>query len=230
MFFDPMYLIVLAPAILLGLWARSSMMSAYSQASQIPAPLSGAAAARHILDSAGLHGVPVEPTPGQLSDHYDPTNKVLRLSMENYQGRSLSAVGIAAHEAGHAIQDAERYAPLVIRNLAVPAASFGGSGGLLILILGAMLNMPSLIWVGLILFGGIAAFQLINLPVEYDASARAKKILVQMGIVHPEEMPHVNKVLNAAALTYVAGTLEAILTLGYYAMMFLGGGRSSSDE
>jgi len=228
--FDPMYFIVLAPAILLALWARTRMMSAYAQARQQPAPLSGAAAARYILDAAGLQNVPIEPTPGQLSDHYDPQQKVLRLSVENFEERSLAAVGIAAHEAGHAIQDAERYAPLALRSLAVPAASFGGTGGLGLLILGAIFNVQPLIWIGLVLFGGIAVFQLINLPVEYDASARAKRLLVSTGIVPADEMPYVNKVLNAAALTYVAGTLESILQLGYYAMLFLGGGRSNSDE
>ncbi|MDX1962934.1 MAG: zinc metallopeptidase [Pirellulales bacterium] len=230
MFFDPMYFVFLAPALLLALWARTRMMSAYNDASQMPAPLSGAAAARYILDSAGLHHVGVEAVPGQLSDHYDPTAKALRLSQPNFVGRSLSAVGIAAHEAGHAIQDAERYAPLVIRNLAVPAANFGGSGGIGLMLLGAVMQIQPLIWAGLGLFSVVALFQIINLPVEYDASARAKRILVDSGIVPSTEMPHINKVLNAAALTYVAGTLESILTVAYYAMIFLGGGRSQSEE
>ncbi len=162
-------------------------------------------------------------------DHYSPMEKVLRLSPQNFSERSLSAVGIAAHEAGHALQDAQKYWPMTIRNMAVPIANFGGSGGIMIMILGAVMGMQSLIYAGIALFSGIVVFQLINLPVEYDASARAKRILVEQGIVTPQEMPYVNRVLNAAALTYVAGTLESILTLLYYASMFLGGGRSSEE-
>jgi uncharacterized protein len=229
MFFDPMYFVYLAPALLLAFWAKSRMMSAYQTGHTIPAPLSGAAAARYILDAGGLHNVTIETSPGELSDHYSPTEKVLRLSPRNFSERSLSAVGIAAHEAGHALQDAQQYWPMLFRNMAVPIANFGGSGGILIMLLGAMLSIKGLIYVGIALFSGIVLFQLINLPVEYDASARAKRILVEQGIVPPEEMPYVNKVLNAAALTYVAGTLESILTLLYYASIFLGGSRSSDE-
>jgi len=229
MFFDPMYLVYIAPALLLAFWAKSRMMSAYHEGHTIAAPLSGAAAARYILDAGGLHNVAIETSPGELSDHYSPTEKVLRLSPRNFSERSLSAVGIAAHEAGHALQDATQYWPMLFRNMAVPIANFGGSGGIMIMILGAVMGMQSLIYVGIALFSGIVLFQLINLPVEYDASARAKRILVEQGIVPPHEMPYVNKVLNAAALTYVAGTLESILTLLYYASMFLGGSRSSDE-
>lgn len=229
MFFDPMYLVFIAPALLLAFWARNRMTTAYHEGHQIAAPLSGAAAARYILDSAGLQNVAVEQTPGELSDHYSPTEKVLRLSQRNFFEQSVSAVGIAAHEAGHALQDAERYAPMLIRNMAVPLANFGGSGGLILMFIGVALSMKPLIWVGIALFAGIAFFQLINLPVEYDASARAKRILVEHGIVPQHEMPYVNKVLNAAALTYVAGTMESVLTLLYYAMHFLGGSRSSDE-
>jgi Zn-dependent membrane protease YugP len=229
MFFDPMYLVYIAPALLLAFWAKSRMMAAYQEVHTIAAPLSGAAAARYILDAGGLHNVAIEQTPGELSDHYSPTEKVLRLSAQNFSERSLSAVGIAAHEAGHALQDAQQYWPMLFRNMAVPIANFGGSGGIMIMILGVMLSMKALIYVGIALFSGIVLFQLINLPVEYDASARAKRILVEQNIVPANEMPYVNKVLNAAALTYVAGTLESILTLLYYASMFLGGGRSSEE-
>jgi hypothetical protein len=229
MFFDPMYFVYIAPALLLAFWAKSRMMSAYHEGHTIAAPLSGAAAARYILDAGGLHNVAIETSPGELSDHYSPMEKVLRLSPQNFSERSLSAVGIAAHEAGHALQDAQKYWPMTIRNMAVPIANFGGSGGIMIMILGAVMGMQSLIYAGIALFSGIVVFQLINLPVEYDASARAKRILVEQGIVTPQEMPYVNRVLNAAALTYVAGTLESILTLLYYASMFLGGGRSSEE-
>lgn len=181
------------------------------------APLSGAAAARHILDSAGLTSVSIEEIPGQLSDHYDSRDKVLRLSQQVYESRTLAAVGIAAHEAGHALQDGLAYAPLIIRNAAVPAANIGtGVGGTLV-ILGMFLHWnPVLIWAGIALFSAFVAFQIVNLPVEFNASSRAKAQLAQLGVVSEEEMPYVSKVLSAAALTYVAATLQAILTLLYY--------------
>jgi Zn-dependent membrane protease YugP len=219
MYFNPMYLLFISPALILGLWAQFRIRSTYAAARQVPASLSGAAAARHILDSAGLQGVDIEQVPGHLSDHYDPRDKVLRLSPEVYQTRSMAAVGIAAHEAGHALQDADQYAPLVVRNMAVPAASFGSSGGLLLLILGLIMNVGPMIWFGIALFACVVVFQLVNLPVEFNASNRAKALLVSHGIVHEQEMSYVNKVLNAAALTYVAATLQAILTLIYYVMV-----------
>jgi len=223
--FDPMYFVFIGPALLLGLWAQFRIKSTYAAAGQQPASLSGAATARHILDSAGLQHVEVEQVPGHLSDHYDPSAKVLRLSPEVYQNRSLAAVGIAAHEAGHAIQDAKRYVPLVIRNAAVPIASFGSSGGMILLTLGVIMNAPKLLLFGIILFAGVVFFQLINLPVEFDASNRAKALLVSHGIVPQQEMVYVNKVLNAAALTYVAATLQAVFTLLYFIMRFQGSSR-----
>lgn len=218
MFFDPMYFLFIAPALLLALWAQYRVKSNYATAQQIPAPLSGAAAARHILDSGGLYNVGIEPIPGHLSDHYDPRDKVLRLSEEVYHNRSLAAVGIAAHEAGHALQDARAYAPMVLRSIAVPIASFGSNASMILLVLGIILRSPNLLWAGIIAFAGIVVFQIINLPVEFNASSRAKAQLVQLGIVNPQEMTYVNGVLNAAALTYVAATLQSILTLLYYIM------------
>ncbi|MEN6458733.1 MAG: zinc metallopeptidase [Thermoguttaceae bacterium] len=217
MIFDPRYFLFIAPAVLLGLWAQFRIRSAYAQAQQMAAPLSGAAAARHILDSAGLTSVSIEEIPGQLSDHYDSRDKVLRLSQQVYESRTLAAVGIAAHEAGHALQDGLAYAPLIIRNAAVPAANIGtGVGGTLV-ILGMFLHWnPVLIWAGIALFSAFVAFQIVNLPVEFNASSRAKAQLAQLGVVSEEEMPYVSKVLSAAALTYVAATLQAILTLLYY--------------
>lgn len=227
MIFDPMYFVFVLPAFLLGLWAQLRIRIAYGSAQQMAAPLSGAAAARHILDSAGLHDVGIEQTPGHLSDHYDPSEKVLRLSPEVYQSRSLAAVGIAAHEAGHAIQDASAYAPLVIRNAVVPMAGFGSSAGVILIIVGAMLGMVSwLIWLGIALFATVVFFQVVNLPVEFNASRRAKAQLVQLGIVNSEELYYVNKVLDAAALTYVAATLQALFTLLYYMWRF---GNASRD-
>src|SRR5262245_7918645 len=135
-FFDPLYLLFIAPALLLAIWAQFRVKSTYHQAMEMPSQLSGAAAARHILDSAGLQSVAIEQIPGQLSDHYDPKEKVLRLSPEVYQGRTLASVGIAAHESGHALQDANAYALMSIRNAAVPAASFGSGIGVWMIILG----------------------------------------------------------------------------------------------
>jgi len=169
--------------------------------------------------------VEIEETPGFLSDHYDPTAKVLRLSPENYRMRSLAAVGIAAHEAGHAIQDAVGYAPLTIRNAAVPVANFGGGISMILLIAGLFMHIPILFWAGIALFSGTVFFQLVNLPVEFDASARAKQQLVALGIVPQAEMSHVNRVLNAAGWTYVAGTLQSVLTLLYYVSIFSGNSR-----
>jgi hypothetical protein len=220
MFFDPRYLLFIAPALILAVWAQIRVKAAYAAAQGIAAPLSGAAAARHILDSAGLFNVAIERVGGYLSDHYDPRAKVLRLSDEVYQSQTLAAVGIAAHESGHAIQDSKAYAPLVVRNAAVPMAGFGSNAAFLFFILGFIFRFPPLLYVGIGLFSIFVFFQIINLPVEFDASARAKVQLVQLGIVSPDEMVYVNRVLNAAAWTYVAATLEAILTLLYYIMRY----------
>jgi len=223
--FDPMFLLMISPALLLMFWAQWRIKSTYAAAQKQPASLSGAAAARHILDSAGLQNVDIEQVPGHLSDHYDPRAKVLRLSPEVYQSRSLAAVGIAAHEAGHAIQDARQYFPLVIRNVAVPAATFGSNAFWILLILGLLLSIPGLVLLGIGLFACVVFFQVVNLPVEFNASTRAKQQLVGLGIVDQQGLVYVNRVLGAAALTYVAATLQAILTLLYYLMIFMGGSR-----
>lgn len=230
MFFDPMYLLYLAPALLLAFWAQMKVKSAYAEASRVPVSISGAGAARHILDAAGLQDVGIEQVPGELTDHYDPGDKVLRLSQGVYGQRSTAAVGIAAHEAGHALQDAKNYAPLVIRNAAVPAANFGSSLSTLLIFAGIGLLYAQIAFgqtlfiIGIVAFGCVVFFQLVNLPVEFDASARAKRLLVDHGIVPDESMVYVNRVLNAAAWTYVAATLQSIMILLYYIMRF-GGGR-----
>ncbi|MFG0334060.1 MAG: zinc metallopeptidase, partial [Maioricimonas sp. JB049] len=193
---------------------------------EVPAPLSGAAAAQHILDVSGLPDVHIEETQGFLSDHYDPSARVLRLSPEVYRSRTAAAVGIAAHEAGHALQHATNYAPLVFRNAAVPAATFGPQISIVLLILGFMMQSPPLVWLGILAFSGIVVFQVINLPVEFDASNRAKRLLGEMGLVDANGAMAVRSVLNAAAWTYVAGTLQSILTLAYYIFRFTGGSRN----
>jgi Zn-dependent membrane protease YugP len=222
MYFDPLHLIMVSPAILLMLWAQWRVKSAYHHGMQVPAPLSGAAAARLILDNAGCHDVEVEVTGGWLSDHYDPLSRVLRLSPEVYETHSATAVGIAAHEAGHALQHASRYAPLMVRNAAVPAAQFGGTVFTILLILGLILASPKLILLGIIAFGAVCLFQIINLPVEFDASNRAKRLLGQLQIVDGEGAIAVRDVLNAAGWTYVAATLQSVLTLAYYLIRFSG--------
>lgn len=226
MFFDPMYFVYVAPALLLAMWAQWRVQSAYAAASQEPAPITGAAAARHILDSAGATDVAIEQVPGKLSDHYDPRSKVLRLSPDVYHQRSLAAVGIAAHEAGHALQDAQGYALMSIRNAAVGVANIGSGFGVILLLVGLGIGLSQLAWLGILLFGGTVFFQLVNLPVEFDASNRAKAQLVSLGIVPQAEMRAVNNVLNAAAWTYVAATLQSLLTLLYYASFLTG---SDSD-
>lgn len=213
-------LLFLAPALILGIVAQFMVRSAYATTRRIPARTSGYSAARHMLDAAGLHNVEIEQVPGDLSDHYDPREKVLRLSADVFHGRSLAAVGIAAHEAGHAIQDAHGYVPLAIRNAAVPAASFGSSAGMLAILLGFALVLQPLLLVGIVLFSAVVFFQLVNLPVEFNASSRAKAELVDLGIIDASELPWVRKVLNAAALTYVAATLQSLLTLLYYILAF----------
>lgn len=223
-FFDPLMLIVTAPALLLMLWAQARVKWSYSQGMQIDAHLTGAAAARHILDRGGLHDVGIEETSGFLSDHYDPSARVLRLSHEVYHTRTATAVGIAAHEAGHALQHAQGYAPLMIRNAAVPAATYGPKLFFVMMIAGAFVS-PQLLWVGLAGFGAVVFFQLINLPVEFDASNRAKAMLPEYGIIDEQGIAAVRSVLNAAGWTYVAGTLQSVLQFAYYAYRIFGATR-----
>jgi len=230
-FFDFYYLLFLSPALLLMFWAQARVRSTFHSGQEVPAALSGAAAARHILDEAGLTNVAVEETLGTLTDHYDPRHKVLRLSSEVYRGRHAAAVGIAAHEAGHALQDAQQYAPLVIRNAAVPAATYGGNLagiflmiGLVLAFAGAKLGTP-IFFLGVLGYLAVLFFQVVNLPVEFNASNRAKVLLDELQIVDAQGGVAVRKVLNAAAWTYVAGTLQTLLTLLYFLFRFAGARR-----
>jgi Zn-dependent membrane protease YugP len=238
--FDPMYFVFLVPGMLLAAWAQWRVHSAYHEASAVPAGsgLSGAQAGHEVMRAAGVSGVEIEAVDGFLSDHYDPSAKVLRLSPDVYGGRSLAALGIAAHEAGHAIQDARHYPLLVMRNALVPLAGIGSNVSLIVIMIGfAMMAMSSapvigryVIMAGCALFSTTVIFQLVNLPVEFDASRRARIALVEGGLITQEEDGTVKRVLDAAALTYVAGTLTSILTLLYYLFRAgLLGGSSDRD-
>ena len=227
-----LWLILALPGLLLGLWAQMKVKRAFSKYSKVrnSRGLTGAQAARLILDHYGLRHVSIEETKGMLSDHYDPRAKVLRLSPDVGRNPSIAAVGIAAHESGHALQDADNYAPLKLRSAIVPAVQFGSWLGPLIIMGGFFLMTLTgatdlgymLAWGGLILFALTAIFAIITLPVEFNASARAKKELVAMNILAPQEMKGVNETLNAAALTYVAAAIAAIGQVLYYAFLLTG--------
>ena len=227
MFFDPMYFVFALPALLLGLWAQSKVSSAMKRYSQerTASGLTGAQAARRILDMNGVRDVQVEQTSGFLSDHYDPGARVLRLSPQVYQSNSVAAVGVAAHEAGHAIQHAQGYLALQLRTLMVPTVQIGSWLGPIIFMIGLFTTQifgTTLAWVGLLMFGATAVFSLVTLPVEFDASRRAKELLGTSGIIWPTQLQGINSVLDAAALTYVAGALQAVSTLMYYAFLLMG--------
>ncbi len=227
MFFDPLYLVFALPGLLLGLYAQSRVKSNFKKYSQVRTArnVTGAEVARQLLDAQGLYDVAVEETQGFLSDHYDPRGKVLRLSPDVYRTPSIAAAGVAAHEMGHALQDAGGYFPLQIRSALVPAAQFGSSLAPWLFIGGLLLNFTSLAWVGVIMFAAAVLFTIITLPVEFDASARAKRLLVSNGVLIGDEINGVNKVLNAAAWTYVAAAVSAIGTLLYYVLLLSGGRR-----
>lgn len=214
---DPLYFLIVGPTMLLAMWAQMKVKSAFSRGSRIAtrSGITGAQAAAHILEENGLQNVGVERVGGFLSDHYDPSKKVLRLSPKVYDGHSISAVGVAAHEAGHAIQDKVHYAPLALRKFVVPIAS-GGDIAFIVFLAGWFLQWQALLLIGIALFSGVVLFQLINLPVEFDASARARKVLQGTGIVTQQEDREVGKVLNAAAMTYVAATITSVATLLYF--------------
>lgn len=235
-FFDPLYLVFTIPALLFGLWAQWRVQSAVNKYSQVYTGrnATGAAVARAMLNAYGLNNVKVERTQGFLSDHYDPLSRTLRLSPNNYDTPSVAAVGIAAHEAGHAIQHAENYWPLQARSAIVPVVQFGSFLGPLVFMGGFFLASAGSAFgfnvavVGVLMFGATALFSLITLPVEFDASRRAKEILVNAGFVSADEGQGVNKVLDAAALTYVAALISALSTLLYYVFL-LSGLRRSND-
>ena len=227
-FFDPLYLIFMIPAFILMGITSWYVRHAYNKWSRIRASsgLTGYQAAQRLLSTGSLYGVQVQETRGELSDHYDPRNKTLFLSNGVANSPSVASVAIAAHELGHAMQDAEEYLPLKFRSAIVPMVSIGSNLGWILILAGLLLGFTQLAWLGVLFFAGGAAFALATLPVEFNASARAKQLLLQTGIIQTdEEMRGVNQVLNAAALTYVAGLVTAILQLLYYVMLVSGGGR-----
>lgn len=226
--FDPLYLLIIIPTMLLSLWAQSKVKGAYSKWSKVQNKrgMSGADAAKDMLNREGIRDVRIEMVSGWLSDHYDPSSKVLRLSPEVFNGRSVASVGIACHEAGHALQHAHNYAFLGIRSMLVPAANIGSKLSWIIIFGGMILGMMGLAKIGVVLFGFVVLFQLITLPVEFNASSRAKKALVANGILSDNtEIAGVNNVLDAAAMTYVAATIAALGQLLYYAIRVFGGSR-----
>jgi len=220
MLFDPRYLLMLAPALLFAFAAQLLVKYTFNKYSKIKSysGLTGAQAAERMMRSNGIYDVRVEETSGFLSDHYDPSQKVLRLSPDVYQSSSLAAVGIACHEAGHALQHAQGYFPLVIRTTLVPATQFSSQFAYLVFFIGLVLQMKPLLFVGIGMFACAFVFAVITLPVEWDASSRAKQHIVNAGIVSPTQEHDAGKVLNAAFLTYLAGAVAALMTLLYYLM------------
>jgi Zn-dependent membrane protease YugP len=232
MFLDPRYILFMAPAFILMLLAQWYVTSSYSKWSRVAARsrLTGAQAATRLISSGGLYDVRVQPIQGNLSDHYDPRSKVLSLSPGVYQGNSVAALAIAAHELGHAMQDQEGYMPLKLRAALVPAVNIGSYLGWILIIIGFALQRTNLAWLGVLVFSGGLVFALATLPVELNASARARQLLTNSGLIAgTDEERGVNTVLNAAALTYVAAVVSAAMQLLYYATLVLGMGGRNRD-
>jgi uncharacterized protein len=232
MFFDPIYWLVIGLTALISLGASAYLKSVYARASQVPiaSRLTGAQAAARILQSAGIGDVEIVEGQGFLGDHYDPMNKKLVLSPENYQGSSAANVGVAAHECGHALQHQQHYAPLHIRMSAVYATNFASNAVFYVIMASLMFRLISphlCLWIAALCFGIMIFFQLITLPVEFDASARAKVVLQQLGVIRPGiEGDAVSSTLNAAGLTYVAALIGTILTAAYWMLLLLNRSRN----
>jgi uncharacterized protein len=225
MILDPMYLIFMAPAFILMMVVQWYVNSAYNKWSKVPSRsrVSGAQAAQKLAQRGGLYDVSIEGVSGRLSDHYDPRSKSLRLSPGVYQGSSVASLAIAAHELGHALQDQEGYFYLRVRSALIPVVNIGSYLGWIFILLGLVMNFLELAWLGVAVFSGGALFALATLPVEFNASARAKRLLQESGLVTTrDEIRGVNHVLNAAALTYVAALVAALLQLFYFVMLVMG--------
>ncbi len=225
---DPVYLILIFPGMALSLWATFRVKSAFGRWSRVPVSsgVTGAEAAAWLLRNAGVEGVRIEPVGGMLTDHYDPVHRVLRLSPDVFAGRSVAAVAVACHEAGHAIQHARAYLPLHLRSWLVPATQFATQAGYGVMLLGFLFQFfPMILWGALLTFGLTLVFQLVTLPVEFDASRRAKNLALQHGLVSSaQERKGMEEMLSAAALTYVAAAVTTLLTLAYYLLRFGGMG------
>lgn len=213
-FWDPT-MIILIPAVILSLYAQMKINSTYHQYSQVGSRkgMTGADVARYILNKNGLYDVPIERVQGQLTDHYDPRSRVVRLSAGVYDSTSIAALGVAAHEVGHAVQHDSGYMPLYIRNTVIPVTQIGSYVSIPLLILGLLMGSPALVELGILLFAAIVFFQLVTLPVEFNASRRAVAVLGDDAILTQDELSGTKKVLQAAALTYVAAALMAVLQL-----------------
>ena len=222
--FDPLYLVFALPALLLAFYAQWKVQSAYSKYRRVRnmRGITGVEAAQWLLQAEGLNHVSIEGVPGELTDHYDPRSKTLRLSPSVANSNSVAALGIVAHEVGHAVQDARAYAPLRARAALVPAVNLGSWLGPILFIIGFLMQSPSLATLGLIGFSAAAVFALVTLPVELDASRRALKMLSSYGLVGNQDLAGARAVLNAAALTYVAALAQALSTLLYYAFLLSG--------
>ena len=227
LFFDPRYLLFMIPGLIVMGLAQWKLRSAFGKYREIPNSrrLMGAQVAELVMRSAGVYDVGIEPIPGELTDHFDPRAKMLRLSEPVYSSTSLAAMAVAAHEAGHAVQQHAGYAPLVVRTGLVPIVNIGSSLGWIAILAGLFLQFTGLAWIGVILFASATLFALVTLPVEYNASARARQLLEGAGLVSPAEVNDVRTMLNAAAYTYVAGFAASFLQLLYYIMLVSGMGR-----
>lgn len=227
---DPVYLLFIAPGFLLSLWASWKTKSTFKKYSRVRSAqnITGAQAAAAMLRHAGIDDVEIVATRGYLTDHYNPMTKKLALSEPTYAQPSVAAIGVACHEAGHAIQHAKGYAPLWVRSALVPMAGIGSNLGVWVMVAGLIFSSTNMVIIGALLFGAVVLFQLITLPVEFDASARAKRHAFEQGLIVASEREGVAKVLNAAALTYVAAAVSSVLTLLYFLMRAgVLGGRSN---
>ncbi len=226
-FFDPLYLAVVVISLLLMIITQILVKSNYSKFSKINnlRGLTGAQAAKEILKFHGVYNVNVEAVSGKLTDHFDPRTNTIRLSEGVFASTSIAAIGVAAHEAGHAVQYAKNYAPIKVRTAIIPLANYGPTVGIILMLIGSFINAFNIIVIGLLLFAATFVFQLVTLPVEFNASRRALKTIDEMHLLETTELKGASKVLTAAALTYVAAMIQSLLTLLYYAVRLLGNNR-----
>ncbi len=223
-YFDPLYFTLLIPCLVIMLIAQAKVKGNFSKYSKIrnSRGLTGAQAAEQLLHNAGIYDVQILPVAGNLTDHYDPRNKTISLSQDVYGSDSIAAVGVACHEAGHAVQHATGYAPLTLRNSIIPLCNYGPMIGVVLMLIGYLLNFMGLTWLGILLFSFTFIFQFITLPVEFNASRRALETIRSCNLLSEQELPGARKVLSAAAMTYVAAMLQSFVTLLYYIIRFTG--------